>query len=99
MLNIFKNKNIDKTKNIETENNNSVNYIYSNNPFAEEHRNKNVYIYRWKKYNGDYVKKGESVGELHFDDDLESIIDLYSGTDGIIEIKKDAYKYNLNSSN
>lgn len=83
---------MDKTENLDIENNNIVSYSFSNNTFPKEDRNKNVYIYKWNKFDGDFVSKGESVGELNFDKSLRLTINLYSDADGIIEILKDAHK-------
>ena len=93
MLKFFNKRNMDKTEEPDIENDNTVSYSFSNNPCPKEHRNKNVYIYKWKKFDGDFVSKGESVGELNFDDSSNLTINLYSGADGIIEILKPAHKY------
>jgi len=67
MLKFFNKRNMDKPENLDIENNNLVCYSFSNNTFPKEDRNKNVYIYKWNKFDGDFVSKGESVGELTFD--------------------------------
>jgi hypothetical protein len=83
---------MDKIENIDSENNNSVSYIYSNNPFPIEYKNKDVYISKWKKFDGEFVSKGELVAELDFNH-LIGTINLYSGADGIIEILKMEYSF------
>lgn len=85
MFNLFNKKKEDVSNILKDENDNSVSYRYSNSSFPKEYQNKNVYIQEWKKFNGDYVSKGEIVGVLSFDDYSFTVINILSNADGIIE--------------
>lgn len=85
MFNLFNKKKENISDILPNDNDNSISYRFSNSSFPIEHQNKNVYIKEWKKFNGDYVSKGDIVGELSFDDYSFTVINLLSSADGIIE--------------
>jgi hypothetical protein len=92
MFNLFNKKKENINDIVRDVNDNYVSYHYSNSSFPKEHRNKNVYIKEWKKFNGDYVSKDEIVGELSFNDNSFTVINLLSNANGIIEIFKASHK-------